>query len=185
MKTPIKTIFVGIMSFAMANAASANQNNANASQYVIKLIKDCDVVQQLQMNEEQIQAYQTLQREEDIMDDLEKPIDAIEDKIDSYSDQMEAFAELAIQEDGDSLHINKQYLKQQKLLAKKIEALVDAHQKDFDAIGNQGTRIHEAANVFRDSVKDSFNEFDYDHVQIQSPNNVSNAYHCSRNSFDI
>lgn len=166
-------------------AAIASQSDNQTSEYSITLMKDCQVISKYKMNTKQINAYLALKEQEDVMESLEMPINAIESELDEYSNQIEELTSLAIQENDDRLTIDKHYLAQQEEVVEKLNALMEAHQKDFDALGEQGSKISEIANEFTDSIKVSIGDVDYDHIRVNSPDEKQSGFHCYSDTVSI
>ncbi|WOH37470.1 hypothetical protein RI844_19245 [Thalassotalea fonticola] len=170
--------FATISSCLLIGAAFASQASSTNTDYTITLLKGCDVVAKYAMNTEQVEAYQALQAEEQKMHALEQPIQAIEQQLQEYTEQIEELTSLAIQDNDDTLYIDKSYLKQQEQVVAKLDKLMDEHQHDFDALGEQGSLIGAKAEDFTDTIDASFDNVDYDQMRIDYPDNVDSNYQC-------
>ena len=167
----------------MASIANANQDNKNPEDYQIVALEDCEVVSRTTMTQEQLDAYLPLRDAEKLIEELEIPMEEMEEQLDEYTEQIEAITELAIQEVGDSIHIDKRYLSKQKELAEKIEAIVSLHQEDIDAIQIQGEDIGKKARAFEKTIDASLKGIEYDQVRIVTPDEDRESYVCGKRYF--
>ncbi|WNC71354.1 hypothetical protein RGQ13_14645 [Thalassotalea psychrophila] len=174
-----------ISSCLLISAAFATQQNDTNSGYSITLMKNCNVVANYPMNTAQIEAYQDLQAEEKKMTSLELPIQSFEQELKEYTEQIEKLTALAIQESEDSLYIDKNYLKQQEIVVAKLDALMDEHQHEFDALGEQGNAIGEVADKFTDTIDASFDNIDYNQMRIDYPGKTDSNYQCETDISNI
>ncbi len=161
-----------------ASIAMADKHSQNPTDYRIIALNDCEVVSDTPMTQQQLDAYLPLLKAEKLIEKLGIPMHDMEAKLKEYTDKIEEVTELAVQESGDSIHINKAYLSQQKELAEKIESIVSFHQKDIDAIEQQGTYIGKTATAFEHTIKADLEGIDYDNVRIIKPNDNSHYDYC-------
>jgi len=166
----------------ITTAVFASQAEDQDSDYTITLMKDCQVVSEVQMTDEQVDAYLALKKQEKVMESLQNPIDDIEQELNEYTKQIEELTALAIQDTDDSLYIDKNYLAEQKEVVEKLNALMKIHQKDFDAIGQQGSKIGNFANKFTQLLEVNIGNIDYDHIRVNSPNEEGSTFHCYSNN---
>ncbi|BDX07930.1 hypothetical protein [Planctobacterium marinum] len=129
-------------------------------------IDDCQVVTQITLGEEEYEAWQKIQDLEKQMQVIQGPLKTVEAKFSEYGKEMEELNELAVQETEQTLYIDKELLRKTERLADKISALADAHQSDFDAIGELGEKIGEQADIFSDTIESAFEGLDYNQVKI-------------------
>jgi len=169
----------------LATAVFTAQSETQQNGYKIQVLENCQVINEYDMSNEQINAYLALKVEEEKMTLLEDPTSAIQDQLDSYSDQIEELTALAIQETEDSLYIDKNYLKQQEHVVEKLNDLMEIHQQDFDALGKQGDKIGKVADIFIKSLEATVGNSDNQQIHISSPNKQSNAYQCHNDIFNI
>ncbi len=152
-----------------ASITMANNTSKNPSDYQIIALKDCKIVSQTSMTQQQLNAYIPLRDAEKLIETLEVPMREMEKQLEQYTSQIEEVTELAIQEDGDSIYIDKSYLSKQKELAGKIESIVSLHQQDIDSIGEQGKALGIKAKAFEQSIKSTLHDIDHDQVRIITP----------------
>jgi len=172
------TLIAACLFSSITIAATANQSTTTTSGYTISLLKDCQLITQYPMTDQQVTAYLALKKAEKKMHGLESPIKAIEQDIKQYSNQIEQLTKQAIQETGTSLHINKSYLKQQNIVVNKLNKLMAIHQADFDALELQGRMIEEVADSFSEAIEVGIQDIDYDHIRVNDPNKATRKWHC-------
>lgn len=170
--------FATISSTLLISAAFATQANNADTDHTITLLKDCNVVAEYAMTAEQVEAYQALQLEEQKMHALEQPIQAFEQQLQAYTEQIEELTALAIQDNEDSLYIDKSYLKQQQQVVAKLDLLMDEHQHEFDALGEQGSLIGAKAENFSDTIDARFDHIDYNQMRIDHPGKADSNDQC-------
>jgi len=168
----------------LTTAVFASHSEVEQSDYKIQILDNCQVIKEYDMTIKQIDAYLALKAEEEKMSSLENPISAIQDELDRYSEQIDELTSLAIQETDQSLTIDKTYLKQQKQVVKKLNVLMEAHQKDFDALGLQGKIIGKVADNFVTSLEGSIGDYKHHQIHISSPDDLDN-YQCHNDIFNI
>jgi len=161
-----RSIFSAILLSCTAISTIASQTTEKKSEYSVTVLKNCNVVGQHSMTLSQISSYMSLKEAEIKMDNLEIPIGKINSKIEKYSDQIEELTELAFQHTDETFSINKKYQKQQELAVKKLNELLSHHQKDFNALGKQGRKIGKLSREFSHTIKDSFENIDFDSIRV-------------------
>lgn len=159
----------------------AMQTQASNNEYYLVAMDNCEVVLQVQMTDEQIKAMHDLEKVENVMDKLEGPLEHFEDEMEVLSEQLEEITALAFHEDGDTLTINRKYLKEQELIASKIEELADSYEDEFDAIEEQGGIIEELAENFENVIEPSLEGVDYDRISILEPGEDLSDIKCKNN----
>ena len=160
-------------------AASADQNQmTNAGEYKIQVLDNCQVVRELPMTSEQIKAYKALQAQEQRMHELAEPVQVIEAQMHEYSKKLERITALAIQDNEDSLHINKAMMHQQQAVAAEFSAFVTKHQAKFDALSQQGEAISAVADAFETAIQTTVGDIKHQNIHIISPEQDASAYHC-------
>ena len=177
MKTISRNISIALSALIMSGAAVGLQKSTS-DDYVIVAFKDCEVVYEQPMNQTQIDAYLALKEDEDLMAVAEGPINDIQDDIDDLSDLIEDLTDRAIQDDGNTLYIDKTLLSEQQEVVEQLESLIDAHEADFDRIGEIGDKIAEKAEVFEQAIDESLEHVDYDQVNIRTPDSKNSRYSC-------
>lgn len=149
-------------------------NKPELSGYELVAYKGCDVVYSMTLNEQQAAAYDNLNNESELMHKLEVPIKKMQPALDELEEQMRKVSHIAVQETEKLIRIDKQAMEKQTAIAEKIEALIQQHQSDFDAIENQGDKIQAVADQFEKLVANALPSFkDFDHIQIFTDNDTS------------
>ena len=146
--------------------------------YSVSVLNDCIEVGKMTMTSDQISSYLSLKQAELTMQNLEMPIEKIESEMEQYSDDIEVLSELAYQYKDEKFHINKKHLNQQKEAVAKLNQLISAHQKDFDALGQQGHRIGKLAREFSHSISDNFKNVDFNNIRVSAPDSDPKEHHC-------
>ena len=166
-------------------AVFAIQDETTDKGYIIQVTERCKVINEYAMTKKQINAYKALMAEEDKMKELEIPIADFQDEIDEYSQEIEALSALAIQETDDSLFIDKTYLAKQNEVVEKLNAVINEHQHEFDALGKQGDEISKLADAFTLSLRPTLGNLDNLQINIITPDSNSLKYQCYRGKFHI
>ncbi|WP_340677612.1 hypothetical protein [Paraglaciecola sp.] len=176
-KMSVVLLSSGLFTLA-AVAASISKPAMSEGDYRMRILHNCELVAEYNMSPAQIEAYQHLQKTEDSMHGLELPIKAIEQQMKEYSDKLESLTALAIQETDTSLHIDKNALKQQEVVAKQLSDLVKLHQADFDAIGQQGQKISAVVDKFEQAMAVTLDGIEHDQIEIVSPTEAKDSHNC-------
>jgi chromosome segregation ATPase len=171
----IKMSALILLSATVAQAVPAKERH---DQYKVRIYNQCQLVSEHNMTAQQVAVYQRLMQHEQAMHQLEDPIKAIEPRMDKLTAQIEQISELAIRETGETLHINKSYLRQQQQIADQIEQLVAQHQSDFEALEQQGEKISAMADEFKQQMKPLTEGVEHDSIQIISPDKAAEPYRC-------
>lgn len=178
MKRSAKFLIASLVPLVICKVAVAWVDTDKINNYSVVALKNCEVVSDQAMTDQQFEAYLSLQQQEQKMHTLEVPIQGIEQEVKAYTDEIETLTKLAIQDTNESLHINKELLEQQNLVAKEFDAFMQLHQQDFNALGTQGIIIGQHADVFETSIKDNLEGIDYDQIQVLTSGNRLSIPNC-------
>lgn len=180
MKLLNKFLLIPISAIAVLSSAvyAANLSN-NPDDYSLIALKNCQVVSESTLTQTQLNAYLSLKEEEEIMFTLQNPIKNIEGELKDFTDKIEEVTAMAVQETDVSIFIDKHYLKKQEELAEKINALVEAHQEDFDALEQQGKRIGKKARVLEQAIEAELDDLDYDQIRVITPGSNDDQDSCN------
>lgn len=162
----------------IANTAIADTADESNESYSIKIYNNCKLIKEMPLNKEQKQAYLALMQAEDEMDTLEQPIHAIEEKLELLTKQIEKYSELAFTDTEQSFHIDRTALAEQKKYVSKLDKLMAIHQKDFDALSEQGKKIGKVADKFSTLIEDSIAGFEHDQISINNQKSGSYLNDC-------
>lgn len=182
------TLFLSITSLSLAALAPvfALQNQpVSQSDYHIIAYKDCKQVFQQPMSDTQIKAYHELTLQTDKMDELELGLDGINDEIAAFTQKIESITDLAIQETGSRLTIDKNLLAEQQQIVAELERFMDQHEHRFDALGEHGEILGQYADVFTDAIEADLAHVDYDNVRVITPDNLNDNHHCTVKSISM
>ncbi len=163
-------------------AVSTHLSLANTNDYRLIALENCNVVAEHALNTAQVDAYLQLKSSEQAMERATAPMDNIEEDIDRYTTQISELTRRAVQESGDTLTINHTLLAEQQVLTGELEALIDHHRGDFDAIEKQAAVIETSARRFEDAIDPLLNDMHYDMVRIVGPKYHDAPFPCSDNS---
>ncbi|MEZ7205802.1 hypothetical protein [Pseudoalteromonas sp. DY56-GL79] len=170
-----------IISVTLALSACIGYSNANTTEpqtqgsYRLIAYQDCNPIIKHTMDAEQVAAYKALKAAELDISASELPIKDIEDKLALLSKEMEAINKEAIQEDDDRLVINKALLAKQEEKAKQIEAVIESHAANFDAIDDYAEKIEAAANRFDKALKPIIGDLKEVNINIIEPGETQSA----------
>jgi uncharacterized protein (DUF342 family) len=180
MNTSTKILTLTLASALLSCTALALSNNHNPSDYSVVALKDCKVVSNCAMTNEQLDTFLKLKQQEQTMQSLEIPLEAIEKEAKQYTDALQKLAKLAIQDTDKSLYIDKSQMQQHQDVAQKFTDFMQQHQAGFAAIGKQGRIIGEYAEAFESSIKISLQGIEYDQIQVITPNSNSAEPYCDQ-----
>jgi hypothetical protein len=172
-------MLIPISAIIMSSATIAVQDN-NPEDYTLLALKNCQVVSESYLTEDQLSAYLSLQNEEKIMSGLEDPIKGVEKQLEEFSDRIEEVSALAVQELEGSIYIDEYYMKEQKDIVHQLNKLIGLHQKDFKAIAEQGKRIGKKAKVFKTIIESGLEVVDHDQIHIISPDSSDQHFSCNK-----
>ena len=180
-----KIVIAAAVSILFAQVALALSFTNKPGDYSIIVLKNCEVVSNKAMTDEQLEAYLSLKQQEQKIHVLEVSIQDIEQEILSYTKKMEKLTELAIQETDEILHINKARLKQRDIVANEFDKFMQLHQQDFEVLGKQGNVIGQQAEIFETSIKVGLESVDYDQIQVHSPDSNQTQHSCDNASREV
>lgn len=180
MKLLSKFILVPVSAIVISSVTLSAQSSTDPEDYKLLALKNCNVVMEASLTEEQLSAYLLLKNEEKLMSGLEQPLKGMEEQLKEFTDRIEEVTALAVQETDDSIYIDKYYLKEQQDLAESIDEIVTAHQLDIDALEEQGSRIGEKARVFEAAIEEGLEDVDYDQIRIITPDSDDEHYSCNK-----
>ncbi|WP_218312627.1 hypothetical protein [Alteromonas antoniana] len=163
-------------------ALSTHFTLANTSNYRLIAFEDCNVVSESILTPSQVDAYLALTASEQKMEALTQPVESLDADIDDYADKISELTHQAIQEDGDTLRINKKQLREQEALAQELEALMKNHEKQFEALEKEARVIETAANAFEKEIRPLIDDIDHDVVRIVGPDDAGDPYECDGDS---
>jgi hypothetical protein len=178
MKLPNKYIKFIPALFMFASVSMAGGNSNNPADYRVIALDSCDIVSDMIMTQEQLDAYLPLKNAEYLIEDLHKPLENMEGQLKEYTDRIEEITMQAVQETDDSIYIDKHFLAEQLKLVAQVESIVDLHQLDIDAIEEYGEEIGEKAHAFEKAIKSELGGIDYDHIRIIEKGNDYNDDSC-------
>lgn len=170
-----------IISVILALSACVGYSKANPTEvqtqgsYQLIAYQDCIPIIKHTMDSEQVGAYKALKAAERDMSAKELPIRDIEDKLALLSKEIEAISIEAIREDDSQLVINKALLAKQEEKAKQIEAIIENHSDNFDAIGDYAEKIEAAANRFDKALKPIIGDLTEVNINIIEPGETPSA----------
>lgn len=166
----------------LSGIAFSFPDNNDPKGYVIIALNNCKVVSKIAMTQEQFDAYQELKEQEQLMSRLQKPTKAIEQKIQKFAKRIEQFTSLAIQEDENTLHINKRYLEQQGEVTDQLNDFMNIHQRDFDALSEQAENMAAVAQKFEQSIIGTLQDINYNEIRIvKATESATGGQYCPAN----
>lgn len=170
MKTTMskRTLIMTLIATSVASMATTVVNAATDEDksYKIFVYQDCQKLDEIQMNQTQIAAYQKLNDFESTMRELEVPVEEMEEKLASYEQEFEQLSDKIVEESEDAITVNKAMIKQHEKIAKKMQAVVRAHQKDIGLLEKQASVIQAAAHQFEQAIKPSIEQYKHKNITI-------------------
>ena len=161
------SVAIAITVGCTAQAETSAVKDAAAPQQ-IAFIKNCKVIQQRAMTNDEFAAYQRLEAIEQQMEELHLPLGSFEVEMEQYSQQMTELAELAHQEDEYSIRIDKTKMVEQQQLAEKIREITERHKPHFAALEQKGDEISDIADDFTELLEKEAPVGGFDHIQVIS-----------------
>lgn len=164
-----------------AFALVSQTSNAN-DQFQLVAYKNCELVFQQTMTEEQNNAYNNLKEFEQKMNLQEGPLEVFETQMELLSEQMKAVSKIAYVEDGNTITINKGLLEEQETIAEQIDLLVKEYQPELTKLEEYGDKISEAADTFERLMPDEIKNDELDFVRIFDINDTPAQKDCGYNN---
>ncbi len=175
---------IALVTSAVA-ALTTHLSLAKTSQYKLIAFNNCEVVAEHELNQAQISAYMLLQDAEKRMESISQPVNAIENDIDQFSDRINDLTNRAIQEDDNSLYIDKKLLREQEQISEELESLIKAHETDFAALEKEARVIEANAKNFEKEITPLINKIEHDFVRIVGPDNKQDPYACDNRNMTM
>lgn len=168
--------------FAVATSAivafSSHLTLANQNEYHLMAFKNCKVVADKKLNQEQVDAYLALQASEKQMRHVSEPVENLQSQINEYTSKIEDLTRRAVIEDDSSLHIDKALLREQESVSKALEALLKDHEGEFAALEDEAAAIEQRAHQFENVISPLLDDVEHDFVRVTGPDNASSAHEC-------
>ncbi|UAA38996.1 hypothetical protein KIH87_01085 [Paraneptunicella aestuarii] len=182
------TISITALSLAtLATFSVFAMNDDDLQDYQLIALKDCEIVYQAKLTEEQQEAMRALDALETKMDSMELPTEEFEVKIELLSKQLEDVTKVMIVEDENSLFIDKTLIQKQEELADEIDQLVSAHEPHFRKIEIHSEKIEAAADTFSELIKADLKGLDYDSIHIRKDDDSGDTdkVHCAIHNMHV
>ncbi len=165
MKQNLALVFTSaaIISASLMASAKAQQQE----EYKIYIYKDCEAVQEIVMNAEQVEAYNAFKNHEKLMAKLELPLEEMEQQLELHEQELDSLSDNFVIETEDSLVVNKTLVEQHEAIAKKMEKVVASHRKDIEKLELHARAFEGLANDFEKSLEPSLGNYRKQDIQIQ------------------
>lgn len=165
-KYPVIFTFVLTTAAVLTGCSSANADNTVAQSNQLAFIKDCKVVKQRAMTQEELAAHQQLEAMSDDMKDFELPMKDFEAAMKKHELAMKQLGEPVVEHKDGKIVIDQSKIAQQQLIASDIEKLVAQYQPNIDQLSEQGQKIGQAADRFTGLIRAAEPGLDYDNIQV-------------------
>lgn len=147
---------------SIANATPDKEKDLN-----IYVYQDCQPIDTIAMDEQQIAAYQALKNHELKMTKLEQPLQQMEKQLASHERELEQLSEQLMLEYDDKIVINKAIVEQHKHIANKIKQVVASHQADINKLESEADSIKHLAEQFQQTIEPSLALYQGKNIQVQ------------------
>lgn len=154
---------------ACSNAAMANPTAKTAvvtEAYQMQVLKDCKVQSERALTPKEVQLYHELQLAEQQMKRLEMPLQQMETELNKQSKMLEKLSNQIEQQVWQQGGPDPELLKAQAEYSNRINAVVDSHQGDIDAVSSQGNYIAQVAGEFEQLTIKPLDKDTFDQIRI-------------------
>lgn len=154
---------------ACSNAAMANPTAKTAvvtEAYQMQVLKDCKVQSERALTPKEMQLYHELQLAEQQMKRLEMPLQQMEAELNKQSKMLEKLSNQIEQQVWQQGGPDPELLKAQAEYSNRINAVVDSHQGDIDAVSSQGNYIAQVAGEFEQLTIKPLDKDTFDQIRI-------------------
>lgn len=154
---------------ACSNAAMANPTAKTAvvsQAYQMQVLKDCKVQSERALTPKEVQLYHELQLAEQQMKRLEMPLQQMEAELNKQSKMLEKLSNQIEQQVWQQGGPDPELLKAQAEYSNRINAVVDSHQGDIDAVSSQGNYIAQVAGEFEQLTIKPLDKDTFDQIRI-------------------
>lgn len=154
---------------ACSNAAIANTTTATAvtaETYQMQVLKDCKVQSERALTPKEVQLYHELQLAEQQMKRLELPLQQMEAELNKQSKTLEKLSSQIEQQAWQQGGPDPELLKAQAEFSQRINAVVDSHRADIDAVSSQGNYIAQVAGEFEQLTIKQLDKNSFDQIRI-------------------
>jgi small-conductance mechanosensitive channel len=154
---------------ACSNAAMANPTEKTAvvtEAYQMQVLKDCKVQSERALTPKEVQLYHELQLAEQQMKRLEVPLQQMEAELTKQSKTLEKLSSQIEQQAWQQGGPDPELLKAQAEFSQRINAVVDRHQGDIDAVSSQGNYIAQVAGEFEQLTIKPLDKDTFDQIRI-------------------
>jgi len=154
---------------ACSNAAMANPTAKTAvvtEAYQMQVLKDCKVQSERALTPKEVQLYHELQLAEQQMKRLEVPLQQMEAELTKQSKTLEKLSSQIEQQAWQQGGPDPELLKAQAEFSQRINAVVDRHQGDIDAVSSQGNYIAQVAGEFEQLTIKPLDKDTFDQIRI-------------------
>ena len=151
---------------AAAVATTTEKASATPQGYQMQVLKDCKVQSERALTPKEVQLYHELQLAEQQMKRLEEPLKQMETELTKQSKTLEKLSSQIEQQVWQQGGPDPELLKAQAEFSNRIDAVVDSHQADIDAVSSQGNYIAQVAGEFELLVIKPLGKGNFDQIRI-------------------
>lgn len=154
---------------ACSNAVIAGTTTSTAvvpETYQMQVLKDCKVQSERTLTPKEVKLYHELQLAEQQMKRLEVPLQQMEAELNKQSKTLEKLSSQIEQQVWQQGGPDPELLKAQAEFSQRINAVVDSHQADIDAVSSQGNYIAQVAGEFELLVVKPLEKGNFDQIRI-------------------
>ncbi len=166
-----------LLTSALVTSVYATGNQDQRAVYAAA-IDGCAIVGQIILDNKAADAYRKIKSLETKMDSLHQPLEGVEETLEAYGIELQQITELAIQDNEQTLYIDKELLREQVAIAEKMADLVALHQADFDAVSEFGNEVSKHAEDFSAPIEAAFDGLEYDRVNLFFEDEPALPEHC-------
>lgn len=170
----MKTTYV--LAIVLLNACSVFAASTPTLQY----LKDCKIIKQRAMTEDESTALQQLQAAEARMEFLQQPLDEMQAKMKPHTQAMQQLS-TKIEAQARRGEFNDALMDEQQSAAEELSSIVAIYQKDIDRVTEFSRELEKKANNFSDLVVKDMAKESFDQIRIQQPGQTNTS--CDKGIF--
>lgn len=146
----------------------------------VQYLKDCKIVQQRSMTNDEVTAYQQLQQAEEKMRYLQQPLDEMQARMKPHEQQMEQLSS-KVESQAKQGDLDTDLIEEQQRVAEELSGTVEIFQKDIDRVEAFSAELEAKANSFSDLIQNGVAKNSFDQIRIKQSGDREND--CSKGVF--
>jgi capsular polysaccharide biosynthesis protein len=144
--------------------AIGNDEYENSTRPMIQLIKDDQVIESRQMNEQEYLAYREVHKIEQQMDELEAPLEALEHHLEANAESLELAVETQVKNGFYNGNVNIDF--DHATVGHDISQTLNKMKPELKKINEMAKEIEHAAQQLEDVFYQQYDKRDFDSIRI-------------------